>query len=590
MLNDATRNAAFEQAIQYWIGSGSPDNFLDIGAGTGLLSLYAASANFYKNIYAIECSPTMSKIARKVVRENKLERVKVIEKHSRDVKIGSDMSERASLIVSETLDCGAFGEGILDTLIHAKKELLKIDGQIVPWKVKIHVAGYQSKSLCTNRILINESFHEYLFLHNFRLIANSCEPYDSAYVEHIKDFKIVTDTVDTLEVNFNDLEDMERCFSGEVVHEFQLQSDVSNDYLDGFVTWFTLFLNPSDSANDISTAPLSGSCWNQTLFKLKHRVLLDKYQVLKLAISCKDGVLQITHELDNVPGIVDLNVDEDVLLYLNDDEYLREVEFAVSKHKEKFSNCLDLSIFPYVGMVLLKDGRVKRLYCRKDQEDLIRKIADKNLINPSKLYFVEKSEISLEMENVSFQLIIMHPFHSLGDIDNQLISDFSKYSQLLAPNGLIVPKRIKLCGELINSDWLVDSSRVTNDEVKKFKIDELMNELATELHLDLNGLFEHEKLTDPFEISEIFRDEFFHERVVEVPIKNINLPIHALFYYYIIMLTEDVPEIITNRKPKLTSCFRRIARVLKDEITVDGSSVKIHYTQNSGIFKCDVEQ
>lgn len=592
MLNDSGRNFAFQQAIQYWVGSGTPANFIDIGAGTGLLSLYAAQANFFKNIYAIECSPTMLRIAEKVMKENsKLNQVKLIEKHSKDVKIGVDISEKASLIVSETLDCGAFGEGILDTLIHAKKELLKTDGQIVPWKVKIHVAGYQSKSLCTNRILVNETFHEYLFLHNFRLIANNCEPYDSAYVEHIQDFKIVTDSVDTLEVNFNDLENMKKCFNGEIVQKFQLQSDVSNDYLDGFVTWFTLCLNPSQSENDISSAPFSGSCWNQTLFKLKERVLLEKYQILKLAISCKDGILQIHHELDNVPGKIDLIVDEEVLIYLNDDEYLREVEFAVSKHKEKFTNCLDLSNFPYVGMLLLKDGRLKKLYCRKDQESLIRKIADKNLINPSKLMFVEKYEITNEIESVSFQLIILHPFHSFGDIDCQLICDYNKYSELLTPNGLIVPKKITICAELINSDWLVDSCRVTNSELKNLKIDKFMNELSTELHLDLNNSLDHEKLTDSFEISEIFRDEFSHERVVEVPMKNINLPIHAIFYFYKILLTDNVPEIHTNRnKAKLTSCFRRISSVLKDEIKVDGSFVKIHFHQNYGIFKCDIEQ
>lgn len=591
MLNDSTRNVAFQKAIQYWIGSGESSSFMDIGAGTSLLSLYAAESDYFKQIYAVECSPTMSLIARKVLKKNSKEnQVQIIEKHSKDVRVGSEIDEKVSLIVSETLDCGVFGEGILDTLIHAKKELLKEDGQIVPWKVKIHVAGYQSKSLCSNRILINETFHEYLYLHNYRIIANNCEPYDSAYVNLVKDFQIVTNIVETLEVDFNDLEDMERHFNGEIINEFLLQSEVSNDYLDGFVTWFTLFLNPSDSQNFITTAPTSNSCWNQTLFKLKERILLKKYQVLKLSISCKDGILQINHELDIVPEKIDLIVDEDVLIYLNDDEYLREVEFAVSKHREKFTNCLDLSIFPYVGLVLLKDGRLKKLFCSKDQEDVIKKIAEKNLINLNKLIFVEKNQIVDDYDKNNFQLIILHPFHSLGDIDNQIIADYHKFSQLLTPNGLIIPKKITLCGELINSDWLIESSRVTNDDVKKFQIDKFLNELSTEIHLDLNNSLDHEKLTDPFEISEVFRDEFYHERTVEISMKNINLPIHAIFFFYKILLTDKVPEISTNRKSKSSTSFRRIAQIMNEEIFVDSSSVKLNYVQNHGIFKCDLEQ
>lgn len=589
MLNDSSRNFKFKKAIQYWIRKKGKLEVMDIGSGTGLLSMYAANVASVKRIYAVECSEIMAKIANEVFEQNARGAfVKLLTKHSTDLKVGEDIPSKVSLIISETLDSGVFGEGVLDTLIHAKHHLLKYDGVIVPWSVVVYVAGYKSMNLASNQILLNDTFQEYLFLDNFRLVARRDEPYDAEYVDKIADFKIVTNNEQTIDVEFNEIISMRQHFDGSVVHKFDLQSTVSNDYLDGFIVWFNLYLNdktehPSDD-NIISTESKSGSCWPQAIFKLNERVLLEKDQVLELSLSCKDGILKIHHDLDINPEQIDLEVDNDALKFINDESYLRELEFTVSKHGSKFINCLDLSPFPYVGLMMLKDSRLDKLWCHKRNEQLIKKIALKNLIDEEKLVFIDTNPTNL---CTKFELIIIHPFHPLGDLDSQLVCDYSKYKELLTANGLIIPQKITLFGELIHSDWLVDSCRITDVNVKRFKIDKFINDFATETHLDIDESLDCEKLTSAFKISEIFFDNELHESTVNVPMRNINLPIHAILYHHKIELTIRAPVIATNRKAKF-SCFKRSAQVLPNEIYVDSASATVSFIQNSGIVKCDV--
>jgi type II protein arginine methyltransferase len=92
MLNDKWRNCAFEQAIRKRIRQGY-DTVLDVGTGTGLLSLYAKDAGATK-VYTCECSEAMMLIAKEVFESNNAADIKLISKLSFDLKIPTDIPER----------------------------------------------------------------------------------------------------------------------------------------------------------------------------------------------------------------------------------------------------------------------------------------------------------------------------------------------------------------------------------------------------------------------------------------------------------------------------------------------------------------
>lgn len=92
MLNDKRRNNAFEQAIRKKIYQGY-NTVLDVGTGTGLLSLYAKDAGATK-IYACECSEIMIRIAKEVFESNNASDIKLIPKVSFDLEIPADIPDR----------------------------------------------------------------------------------------------------------------------------------------------------------------------------------------------------------------------------------------------------------------------------------------------------------------------------------------------------------------------------------------------------------------------------------------------------------------------------------------------------------------
>ncbi len=130
MLNDHARNQGYAQALARSDLRGKV--VLDIGAGSGLLSMLAARHGA-AHVYACEMIAPVADKAVEIIAENGYaDRVTLIPKISYDLRIGVDMPRRADVLLSETMDCGFVGEGFLRALRHARAELLQPDAALVP--------------------------------------------------------------------------------------------------------------------------------------------------------------------------------------------------------------------------------------------------------------------------------------------------------------------------------------------------------------------------------------------------------------------------------------------------------------------------
>ncbi|KAL0395237.1 UNVERIFIED_CONTAM: protein arginine N-methyltransferase 1.6 [Sesamum latifolium] len=147
MLNDARRNRAFRQAIDQTVTG--PCHVLDIGAGTGLLSMMAAramglsdskgSSGLNGMVTACESYLPMVKLMKKVLRANGMDgKIRIINKRSDELDIGVDIPSRADVLVSEILDSELLGEGLIPTLQHAHDKLLIEYPQTVPYRATIY--------------------------------------------------------------------------------------------------------------------------------------------------------------------------------------------------------------------------------------------------------------------------------------------------------------------------------------------------------------------------------------------------------------------------------------------------------------------
>ncbi|MDA9816470.1 tetratricopeptide repeat protein, partial [Alphaproteobacteria bacterium] len=138
MMNDSLRNDAYFKAIKMAVKKDSL--VLDIGTGSGLLSLMAASSGAEK-VISCEGSKIISDVAKEIIKSNGYEhKITVFNKHSKNLKIGNELDEKVDLIISEVLSAEFVGEGVRSTTLDAKKRLLKENGIMIPNAGKIRVS------------------------------------------------------------------------------------------------------------------------------------------------------------------------------------------------------------------------------------------------------------------------------------------------------------------------------------------------------------------------------------------------------------------------------------------------------------------
>lgn len=136
MLNDTERNDALVTALERGIPAGA--SVLDIGSGSGLLAMAAARAGAGR-VFTCEMNPLLAQVARQVVDAHGLsDTVTVIGKPSTELVVGRDLDAPVDVLVSEIVDCGLIGEGLLPSVRHAREHLLAPDGLMLPSAARLY--------------------------------------------------------------------------------------------------------------------------------------------------------------------------------------------------------------------------------------------------------------------------------------------------------------------------------------------------------------------------------------------------------------------------------------------------------------------
>lgn len=126
MLNDLHRNQFYWDACESVVKG---KQVVDIGSGSGLLSMIAAKQGA-SQVLAIEASRDMVHLAQLNLKKNGFNNIRVIHNLSNNVRL--EESEKADVIVSETLGVLMLGEGMLDYISDARKRLAKPNCVVIP--------------------------------------------------------------------------------------------------------------------------------------------------------------------------------------------------------------------------------------------------------------------------------------------------------------------------------------------------------------------------------------------------------------------------------------------------------------------------
>lgn len=129
MMNDKQRNAAFAAGLAQVVTPSS--TVIDVGAGSGLLSLISAKAGA-RRVYAIEANADLANIAEGIIADNAFaDTISLIRRMSTSVTT-EDIEGSADVLVSEVLGTLLLGESALEYMADARERLLRKGGAIVP--------------------------------------------------------------------------------------------------------------------------------------------------------------------------------------------------------------------------------------------------------------------------------------------------------------------------------------------------------------------------------------------------------------------------------------------------------------------------
>ena len=141
MLKDEIRTNAYRRAIE-----GNPQDFkdkvvLDIGAGTGILSIFAARAGA-KHVYAVE-NAEIAFFAREIIKNNGLsDKITVLKGKMEEIVLPV---EKVDIIISEWMGYFLLYESMLDSVLWARDKYLVEGGKMLPDRAQIYIAAIEDE-------------------------------------------------------------------------------------------------------------------------------------------------------------------------------------------------------------------------------------------------------------------------------------------------------------------------------------------------------------------------------------------------------------------------------------------------------------
>eukprot|EP00727_Mastigamoeba_balamuthi_P006866 m51a1_g280 putative arginine n-methyltransferase 6 (428) ;mRNA; f:273560-275540 len=302
MLRDHARTGAFRNAIMRFAQDFEGKVVLDVGCGTGILSLFAVEAGARK-VYAVDASEIVEE-ARKIFALNQVEDKIVAIRGEVETVI---LPEKVDVIISEWMGYFLFYESMLESVIVARDRFLKPGGLMFPSEAKLYLAPFSDENY-QNRT----AFWSNVYGWDFSCIvpfATKCH-YEEPQVESFPpqyQMSLLPSLVTVLDCHTVTIAQIQQIES-----QFTFNSTMIAP-LHGFVAWFDVTFKgsvcqthlapvstqahgqvslPTITGNDaetqvvLSTSPEAGyTHWKQTMFYYDESVLVRQDQEITGSIA-----------------------------------------------------------------------------------------------------------------------------------------------------------------------------------------------------------------------------------------------------------------------------------------------------------------
>lgn len=254
MLKDEVRTLTYRNSMIYNKHLFRGKVVLDVGCGTGILSMFAAKAGAAK-VIGIECS-SIIEYGQKIVAENNYSNVVTLVKGKVEEVELPDGIDKVDIIISEWMGYCLFYESMLQTVIYARDKWLKPGGLIFPDRATLYVAAIEDRQYKDDKINFWDNVYGF-DMSAIRKVAIS-EP----LVDVVDPKQVVTNSCLVKEVDIYTVQEADLEFSA----PFHLQCR-RNDYVHALITFFNIEFTKCHKRTGFSTAPEAPyTHWKQTVF------------------------------------------------------------------------------------------------------------------------------------------------------------------------------------------------------------------------------------------------------------------------------------------------------------------------------------
>jgi protein arginine N-methyltransferase 1 len=275
MLKDEVRTKSYRSAIYGSRYIFKDKVVLDVGCGTGILSLFAAHAGA-KKVYGIDYSEIADQ-AREIVKKNKYDHIVTIIRGKMEEV---ELPEKVDIIISEWMGYFLLYESMLDTVLIARDKWLKPGGMIFPDKANIVVVGIEDAHYKDEKINWWEN------VYGFDMTPIRDMAMREPLVDTVESHSIVTNpcqlyNIDILTVKKEDL-NFQKPFT---------LTATRNDNIHAIVAYFDIEFSQAHKPIHFSTGPKSRyTHWKQTVFYLDHTISICQGEKLSGHLKCTQNM------------------------------------------------------------------------------------------------------------------------------------------------------------------------------------------------------------------------------------------------------------------------------------------------------------
>ncbi|XWS39031.1 hypothetical protein CRYUN_Cryun18bG0015400 [Craigia yunnanensis] len=249
MLQDYVRTGSYYAAVIENRADFTGRVVVDVGAGSGILSLFAAQAGA-KHVYAVEASE-MAEYAHKLIAGNPTlgQRITVIKGKVEEV----ELPEKADIMISEPMGTLLVNERMLESYIIARDRFLVPNGKMFPSIGRIHMAPFSDEYLfveIANKALFWQQ-QNYYGVDLTPLYGSAFQGYFSQPVVDAFDPRLLVSPPMCHVIDFNEIKE-EDLYEIDIPLKFIASVGTR---VHGLACWFDVLFNGSTVERWLTTAP-----------------------------------------------------------------------------------------------------------------------------------------------------------------------------------------------------------------------------------------------------------------------------------------------------------------------------------------------